>query len=106
MFSSQGNDRFSGRGRSRAGYASTSRGGQGWRPTQVIPRTPSPPLGPVLTKILDHELNGDDILLSKAKITNVQDIASYNWIKANEPTIIVPGKFLLGWVVRKRRFLK
>ncbi|KAE9979740.1 hypothetical protein EG327_006903 [Venturia inaequalis] len=91
MFSSQGNDRFSGRGRGRAGYASTSRGGQGWRPTQVIPRTPSPPLGPVLTKILDHELNGDDILLSKAKITNVQDIASYNWIKANEPTIIVPG---------------
>ncbi|TLD32093.1 hypothetical protein E2P81_ATG07583 [Venturia nashicola] len=90
MFSSGGYDRFS--GRSRAGYAPAPSGGRGWRPTAESPRTPSPPLGPVLTKILDHELGEGDILLSKAKITNVQDIASYNWIKADEPTIIVPGR--------------
>lgn len=98
MFSSGNYDRFSGRGRGRgrAGYASTPRGGQSWRPNPEIPRAPSPPLGPVLAKIFCHELDGDDILLSKAKITNVQDVASYNWIKANEPTIMVPGKSPMG----------
>lgn len=98
MFSSGGYDRFSGRGRGRgrAGYASTPRGGQGWRPAIEIQRTPSPPLGPVLIKILYKDLSGTDVLLSKAKITNVQDVASYNWIKDNEPTIMVPGKFFPG----------
>lgn len=92
MFSSGGYGRFSGRGR--AGCASTPRGGQGWRSTPEVPRTPSPPLGPVLTKILHKELDGEVISLSTAKITDVQDVASYNWVKANEPTIMVPGKCL------------
>ncbi|KAF2429947.1 hypothetical protein EJ08DRAFT_589893, partial [Tothia fuscella] len=55
------------------------------------PRTPSPPVGPVLTTILYSELNADHVLSSDAKITSLEDVASYNWLKANEPTIMVPA---------------
>ncbi|OCK74672.1 hypothetical protein K432DRAFT_409666 [Lepidopterella palustris CBS 459.81] len=38
------------------------------------------------------ELKADQVSFSDAKITGLEDVASYNWLKANEPTIMVPGK--------------
>jgi hypothetical protein len=105
MFSSSGYDRFGGRGRGRGGHSAAHRGRQGWRPRPEIPRTPSPPLGPLLTKILYKELKEDQVRASKAKITDVQDVASYNWIKANEPTIMVPGRFLVDRLWRSATLL-
>jgi hypothetical protein len=92
MFSSSGYDRFGGRGRGRGrGGYSAARGGQGKRSKPEIPRTPSPPLGPVLATVLRHQLNENEVPSGNAKITGVEDVASYNWIRANEPTIMVPG---------------
>lgn len=94
MFSSGGYNGFGGRGcgrgRGRGGYSAARRGGQGWHPAPEVPRAPSPPLGPVLTTISYNELN-EDQAPPDAKITGVEDIASYNWIKAKKPTIMVPG---------------
>lgn len=50
-----------------------------------------------MTRILHNELSADEIISTKAKITIVQDVASYNWIKASGPTIIVPGVFMTKW---------
>ncbi|KAI9652700.1 MAG: hypothetical protein M1829_001483 [Trizodia sp. TS-e1964] len=54
--------------------------------------TPLPPLGPLLTTIQHNELEADQASSSDAKITGLEDLASYNWLKADEPTIITPGK--------------
>lgn len=95
MFSSSSYDRFGGRGRGRGrgGYNAARRGsGQGRRSSAPeTPRSPSPPIGPVLTAIRYSELEADQVSSSDAKITGLEDVASYNWLKANEPTIMTPG---------------
>jgi hypothetical protein len=91
MFSSGGYGRFGGHGRGRGGYSAARQGGQGWLSKPKVPRAPSPSLGLVLTTILYNELNEDQEPPSNAKITGVEDVASYNWVKANEPTIMIPG---------------
>jgi hypothetical protein len=44
-----------------------------------------------LTTIRYSELKADQVLSIDAKITGLEDVASYNWLKANEPTIMTPG---------------
>lgn len=88
MFSSSSYDRFG--GRRRGGYSATR--GQGGRSVAPeTPRSPSPPIGLVLTTIRYSELEDDQASSSDAKITGLEDVASYNWLKANEPTIMTPG---------------
>ena len=88
MFSSSSYDRFSGRGHGRG----RGRSGQGWRSAAPeTPRSPSPPIGPVLTTIRHSELEADQASSGDARITGLEDVASYNWLKANEPTIMTPG---------------
>lgn len=95
MFSSSSYDRFGGRGRGRGrgAYTAARRGpGHGRRSSaHETPRSPSPPIGSVLTTIRYSELKADQISSSDAKITHVEDVASYNWLRATEPTILVPG---------------
>jgi hypothetical protein len=45
-----------------------------------------------LTTIRYSELEADQASSSDARITGLEDVASYNWLKANEPTIMTPGK--------------
>lgn len=97
MFSSSSYDRRGdrGRGRGRSGYSVIRRGsGQGWRSAgPETPRSPSPPTGPVLVTIRYSELEADQASTSDSKITGLEDVASYNWLKANQPTIMTPGKY-------------
>jgi hypothetical protein len=86
MFSSSTYDRFGGRGRGRGrprdGYSQRS---------AAAPRSPSPPSGPILTTIRYSELEADQASSSDARITGLEDVATYNWLKADEPTIMTPG---------------
>jgi len=93
MFSSSNYDRFRGRDHSRAGYSAARRGiGRGQRFSALeTSRIPSPPFGSVLTTIRYSELRADQIPSGDAKITGLEDVASYNWLKADEPTIVTPG---------------
>lgn len=92
MFSSSSYDRFGGRGRGRGGYSAARGRGQGRRSAAPeTPRSPSPPIGPVLTTIRYSELEADQASSSDARITGLEDVASYNWLKANEPSIMTPG---------------
>lgn len=97
MFSSSSHDRFGGRGRGRGrgGYTAARRDSeQGWRlSAPETPRSPLPPIGPVLTTIHYSELEVEQALSSDARITGVEDVALYNWLKAKEPTIITPGTY-------------
>jgi hypothetical protein len=36
-------------------------------------------------------LDGDSVTVEEAKITNLEDVASYNWIKDAKPIIMIPG---------------
>src|SRR5271156_3087760 len=57
-----------------------------------IPKPPSPPLGPVLTKLCEEDLVESSSLYEYSpRITSCKDIASYNWLDSKEPTILVPG---------------
>ncbi|KAL3417065.1 geranylgeranyl pyrophosphate synthetase [Phlyctema vagabunda] len=84
----RGGSRGSGRGRGRGSYR-----GQGWHSAaRETPRSPSPPIGPVLTTIRYSELRAGQAASIDAKITGLEDVASYNWLKADEPTVMTPGK--------------
>lgn len=95
MFSSSNYDRFGGRGRGRGrgGYGAARRDSrQGWRSAAPeTPRTPSPPIGPILSTLHYSQLEAGQTLSSDARITGVEDVASYNWLRANKPTIMTPG---------------
>lgn len=57
-------------------------------------RLPSPPRGPVLTKLSEGDLNvASEVKSQDAKITDCEYVASYNWLNRKEPTILVPGEF-------------
>lgn len=88
MFSSSKYDRFGGPRRGRGGYSAARRSSG-----QETQRSPSPPFGPVLTTIRYSELKTDQFPSSDAKITGLEDVASYNWLKADEPLIMVPGRY-------------
>jgi len=93
MFSSSSYDRFGSRGRGRGGYSVANRdSGKGRRSAAPkTKRSPSPPFGQVLTTIRYSELETDQASSSEARITGLEDVASYNWLKSDEPTIITPG---------------
>jgi hypothetical protein len=97
MFSTSNYDRFGGRGRGRGRsvYSSARRGrGQNRRSSAPeTPRSPSPPFGPVLTTIRYSELKADQVSSGDVNITRLEDVTSYNWLKAKEPTIVVPGSY-------------
>ena len=62
------------------------------RVSQIAARPPSPPLGQVLATLSDVDLaNPSDLYGYPAKISNCKDVASYNWLNEQEPTILVPG---------------
>lgn len=93
--------RYSGRGLSNSqGYgASWTRGRERgsyrngpWRRNMEVPRPPSPPLGPILTTLRESDLaDYPNLHEGYARITDCKDVASYNWLNKNEPTILVPG---------------
>lgn len=60
--------------------------------SQIAARPPSPPLGQVLATLSDVDLaNPSDLHGYPAKISSCKDVASYNWLNEQEPTILVPG---------------
>ena len=60
--------------------------------SQIAARPPSPPLGPVLATLSDVDLTDpSDLYGYPAKISSCKDVASYNWLNEQEPTILVPG---------------
>lgn len=60
--------------------------------SQIAARPPSPPLGQVLATLSDVDLaNPSDLSEYSAKISSCEDVASYNWLNEQEPTILVPG---------------
>lgn len=34
-----------------------------------------------------------EVSIEDAKISNFEDLASYNWMDRNDPTILVPGEY-------------
>lgn len=98
MFSSSSYDRFGsrglGRGRGRGGYSAAYRGPRS--ASLKTSRCPSPPVGPVLATIRYSELEAGQASSSNAKIKGVEDVASYNWLKAKGPTIVTPGYYFLS----------
>ncbi|KAF2139492.1 uncharacterized protein K452DRAFT_289505 [Aplosporella prunicola CBS 121167] len=61
--------------------------------SESTPRTPSPPLGPILKTIIGNDL--EDIPYSNyldCKISNCEYVGSYNWLNRSNPTIKVPGR--------------
>lgn len=84
------------RGSSSSFRGSNMRGNWGGRQKKTsAPKAEPPPLGPVLSIIrlidLDEAVNPGD---ETSKITNVVDIASFNWLNTTIPTIQVPGMLL------------
>lgn len=60
--------------------------------SQIVARPPSPPLGQVLATLSDIDLtNPSNLYGYPAKISSCKDVASYNWLNEQEPTILVPG---------------
>jgi len=94
MFSSNSYNRFGGRGSSR-GYTATRRGSRQGRRSAAHKTLRSLLLliGLVLTTIYYSELEAEQALSSDARIIGVEDVASYNWLKAKEPTIITPSTY-------------
>jgi hypothetical protein len=79
----------------RGGRANTSRGGRGGRGGNWYPKPfPQVRSGPYGSKIDSIDIK-DVLIEEKApKISNVEYVASYNWVDAPQPTILVPGKLL------------
>lgn len=50
------------------------------------------PLGLMLQTVSRDQLDGDSVAVEDARITNLRDVSSYNWIKCSRPTIMIPGK--------------
>ncbi|KAE8414808.1 hypothetical protein BDV36DRAFT_298643 [Aspergillus pseudocaelatus] len=73
-------------------YSRSRRGDMGknrpWRRPGVI-QPPSPRLGPVLSTIEPGDLHP---LEDDWKITDVRDVASYNWLNRKTATIMIPGR--------------
>ena len=60
--------------------------------SQIAARPPSPPLGQLLATLSDVDLTDpSDLYENSAKISSCKDVASYNWLNEQEPTILVPG---------------
>ncbi|KAM0429740.1 hypothetical protein ACHAPT_006346 [Fusarium lateritium] len=64
------------------------------RAPQLSMATPSPPppLGDLIESITRDNLEGASSNSDRAEISNAKLIASYNWISASSPEIIVPGQ--------------
>lgn len=63
----------------------------GRRPLDVE-RPPSPPLGDLVARIDEDELvQSSDSFEASAKITDCEDVTSYNWLNREQPTILIPG---------------
>lgn len=99
MSSARGSSRGPWRSRYQGrGYRSNYQ--QSTRNTTTALRPPSPPFGPLLQTI--NELYLDDILKATeddgelVTIASCECVASFNWLGHSEPTILVPGTFLLS----------
>lgn len=68
-----------------------NRGGWAGRAPTTIP-PPAPPLGPVVENITKESLDVDGLdHPGPLVISDVHSIASYNWVNASSPKIIIPG---------------
>ncbi|EGY16034.1 uncharacterized protein VDAG_07198 [Verticillium dahliae VdLs.17] len=81
---------FRGRGANRGRY--------GWRRGPSMPlASPTPsypplPLGPEIACVSIAKLAKDDAIpIEKARVSDCQLVASYNWLDKPKPTIIIPG---------------
>lgn len=64
---------------------------------QTVAQPPSPPLGPILATLSEDDLaSSPDLYRHPAGIICREDITSYNWLNAKEPTIMVPGLHTLS----------
>lgn len=69
--------------------------GKSWRKPQET--SPAPPLGTILESVSVERLAKPALnLLSAARITNTEFLASYNWLDRKTPTIVVPGIYLMS----------
>lgn len=97
MSSQQRGRGFRGRyGRGRAGFSGRMRGGMGgsWRKPQVA-EPPAPPVGSILTKIHDDDLQDiSGVDGDTAGIPEFTEVASFNWLNEKRPTIFIPGQCL------------
>lgn len=64
-----------------------------WPKDHEISRLPPRPFGPVLRTISRNQLEDNTVGAEDARITNLEDVSSYNWIKSARPTIMTPGKY-------------
>jgi hypothetical protein len=55
-------------------------------------RSPSPPLGELLQKIPANDILVDMDAAKEFKITDSKYVSSYNWMKGELPTIMIPGE--------------
>jgi hypothetical protein len=71
--------------------------GQPWRSFDRRPK-PDPSVnwrtGPLITEIKLSDLDLSDIEATEPKITDVEYLASYNWLENEPGTILVPGELL------------
>ncbi|KAH7247095.1 hypothetical protein B0J15DRAFT_500110 [Fusarium solani] len=65
--------------------------GRPQQPPAVTP-SPSPPLGDLIENITRDDLDVTQYESDRAEISNAKLIASYNWVSASSPEIIVPGQ--------------
>ncbi|EME81373.1 uncharacterized protein MYCFIDRAFT_176655 [Pseudocercospora fijiensis CIRAD86] len=80
--------RGGGRGPWRGGKASQDRPSR-----QTTSSTPSPPLGDLLEAVTHESLNdGPYGTIERPDITNCRYVASYNWLKSDKPSVVVPGE--------------
>jgi hypothetical protein len=67
------------------------RGGSSYRGGWVSNPPPKAPSGPYGPKIDSIEIKGLLIEEASPEITNVEYVASYNWLDGTKPIILVPG---------------
>lgn len=79
-------------------YINHREGQTGWMRESKTETTPAPPLGEFLGRLRSR--NQDMYFPEKTDgsqehvgISDVELIASYNWVKKSSPTIIVPGEY-------------
>lgn len=86
------------RGSYRGSWRGRGRGSQ----TASQPTPPSKPLGPVVNNI---DIKALLIEEDSPVITDVEYVASYNWLDVKSPVILVPGKFI-SHLERKLRHIE
>ncbi|QDS76971.1 hypothetical protein FKW77_005547 [Venturia effusa] len=63
-----------------------------WTADTETSRVSPLPFGPVLQTISRDQIEGNTIPAGQARIIELQDVSSYNWLKSAKPTIMIPGQ--------------